>query len=207
MSRVLLALALLSAPAFADTPITLVSQKTASVGTVKATVDVSGANIDPAVFAKTLLDCANYPMTATYLNVPALTECTTLEGGRGDGRSVIYQRTGAKWPVSERQYVIALKIDELSADKAVVSWGLVQHQRGEDGTFSGPWASTLNKHPDAVYTPYNTGSWTYDKTKGTVVYTATSDPGGSIPSAFVSESAAMAFPKELLRVKFGVVVP
>lgn len=206
MSRLLLAIALLSSTALADTSITLVKQKPASAGHVKATVNVGGADIDPAVFAKTLLDCKNYPMTASYMGVDALVACDTLDSARSDGQSVIYQRSGGKFPISERHWVIALRVSELSADRAKVSWDLVQHTRSEDGAFAGPYAAKLNANPDAVYTPYNSGYWEYDKAKGTITYSATSDPGGSVPSWMVGEGAALAFPKELLRVKFGVAV-
>lgn len=166
------------------------------------TVSTQGVDIGLDAFAAAVLDGDNYPMSASYMGVPALLECRTL-GRQADGSVVIYQRTGGNMLVSPRHYVIALKVTRRTDSEVVVGWDLVPHQR-VDGQFTGPYAAALNAHPEAVYTPINTGYWAYDRAKGTVTYSAASDPGGSIPDWMVSESAAMAFPRELLRVKWGI---
>ena len=170
---------------------------------MSTTVSTKGAAITPADFVKVILDCDRYPMTASYMGVKALLECRTLER-RSDGYTVIYQRTGGNALVGSRHYVLALKVVEQSDTRARVEWDLVKHT-GAPGAFQGPYASALNAHPDAVYTPFNTGGWTYDKAAGTVTYWAQSDPGGSVPGWLVSQEAVTAFPLELLKVRWGVV--
>jgi hypothetical protein len=170
---------------------------------MSTTVSTKGAAITPADFVKVILDCDRYPMTASYMGVKALLECRTLER-RSDGYTVIYQRTGGNALVGSRHYVLAMKVVEQSDTKARVEWDLVKHT-GTPGAFQGPYASTLNAHTDAVYTPYNTGGWAYDKAAGTVTYWAQSDPGGSVPGWLVSQEAVTAFPLELLKVRWGVV--
>lgn len=166
------------------------------------TVSTAGAAITTQDFAATILDCAHYPLTATYMGVKALLECTTLEK-RSDGRVIVHQRTGGNALVASRQYVLALKVTELTEQKVRIEWDLVRHVV-TDGVYAGPYAAALNRHPDAVYTPYNTGGWVYDRSAGTITYYVTSDPGGTVPGWLVSESAVMAFPLALLRARWGV---
>jgi hypothetical protein len=191
----------LVALALASPPMELVPRG----GTAKrmsTTVSTKGAPITTQDFAATILDCAKYPMTASYMGVKALLECKTLEK-RGDGYTVVYQRTGGNALVGSRQYVLALKATELTDTKVKVEWDLVKHT-GEPGAMAGPYAAALNAHADAVYTPYNTGGWVYDKTAGTITYYVQSDPGGTVPGWLVSQDAVMAFPLELLEVRWGV---
>lgn len=187
----------------AAAPMELVSRQ----GTAKrmsTTVSTKGAAISTADFVAAILDCEHYPMSASYMGVKALLECRTLEK-RPDGYTVVYQRTGGNALVGSRQYVIALKVTEQSDTRAKIEWDLVKHAGGNDAPFAGPYAATLNAHrDDTVYTPFNTGGWTYDKAAGTVTYSAQSDPGGTVPGWLVSQDAVMAFPLELLKSKWGV---
>lgn len=207
LRTVLLALSLslsagAAAPAFADTAIQLVPKRSDVPGK-SITVSTKGAAITTDEFIAVILDGDHYPMTATYMGVKALFDCRTLEK-RSDGSTIIYQRSGSKWPIASREWVIQLKATTHTETKAVVEWNLVQHtQTGE--TFSGPFASALNAHPDAVYTPYNHGTWVYDRTAGTISYAVQSDTGGSLPDFMTTQSAVMAFPKELLKTRWGVV--
>lgn len=198
----LLAFALLAAvPALASPDITLVPSSS-SYKAMSTTVSTNGQFISPSSFASAILDGSHYPLTASILGVPALSECKTLET-RSDGYTIVYQRTGGNSLVKSRQYVIALKTVTLTDTKAVVQWDLVQHTF-DGSTYSGPYASALNAHPDAVYTPYNHGRWSLDDTAGTVTYWVQSDPGGSLPSWLVNQDAVMAFPLELLKTKWGI---
>jgi hypothetical protein len=99
--------------------------------------------------------------------------------------------------------VIVLKPTVLNDTVAEVRWELVEHSKKGD-TFEGPYAAALNTHKDAVYTPYNRGGWKYDKSAGTIKYWVATDPGGSLPAFMQTQGAMMAFPKELLKVKWGV---
>lgn len=186
----------------ASAPMELVS-RSGNAKRMSTTVSTKGAPITTADFVKAILECEKYPMTASYMGVKALLECKTLER-RSDGYTVIYQRTGGNALVSSRHYVIALRVVEQSDTKARIEWDLVKHG-GSTGAFTGPYAATLNARTDAVYTPFNTGGWTYDKTAGTVSYWAQSDPGGTVPGWLVSQDAVMAFPLELLKARWGVV--
>lgn len=168
------------------------------------TVSTGGANISTDAFAAAILDGDHYPMTASFFGVPALLECRNL-GKMADGTVIMYQRTGGNSLVRSRQYVIGLKVTKRSETFVEIQWYLVKHTVNSDGSFSGPYANVLNAHKDdAVYTPYSHGTWRYDKNAGTIYYAAESDAGGSIPSWAVSDSAVMAFPKELLKVKWGI---
>ena len=204
LGRLTLAVALFTAaPAWAVAPIELEPKQQGYKGK-SITVSTKGADISTDAFAGAILDGDHYPMSASYLGVDALEECRTLER-RADGTVIVYQRTGGNFAVSSRHYVLALKTVQETDDLAVVEWWLVKHTVGEDGSFTGPYADVLNKNrDDAVYTPYNHGQWRYDKAAGTISYSVESDPGGKIPDWMVSDAAVMAFPKELLKVKWGV---
>jgi arylsulfatase A-like enzyme len=168
------------------------------------TVSTKGVDIPIDSFISAILDGNSYPKTATYFGVPALLECKTL-AKLADGTVIVYQRTGGNSLLSSRHYVIGLKVTKKTDTVAELQWYLVKHTQSADGSFSGPYASTLNANKDkAVYTPYNHGTWRYDKSAGTIYYAAESDPGGSIPSWAVSDAAVMAFPLELIRVKWGI---
>ncbi|MFZ5477651.1 MAG: hypothetical protein ACOZNI_12815 [Myxococcota bacterium] len=191
----------LASLALASPPMELVPRN-GSAKRMTTTVSTKGAPISTKEFADVVLDCAKYPLTASYMGVKALLECKTLEK-RGDGYTIVYQRTGGNALVSSRQYVLALRATELTDTKARVEWDLVKHT-GEPGSFTGPYAAALNAHADAVYTPSNTGGWVYDRTAGTITYYVQSDPGGTVPGWLVSQDAVMAFPLELLEVRWGV---
>ena len=202
MRPLLFALALLLAAPSQAGELPVVPHNRTDVKSRSTTVSTQGADISVDAFIGAILDANNYPMSASYMGVPALLECRTLER-LPDGRVVIYQRTGGNTLVSSRHYVIVLKVDQRTDTQAKVSWDLVKHDL-VNGKFVGPYASALNAHPEAVYTPYNIGAWTYNKSTGTVTYSASSDPGGEIPGWMVGEGAVTAFPLELLRVKWGV---
>lgn len=170
--------------------------------TMSTRVSTNGADISPAAFIAAILDCDHYPLDASVMGVKALKFCHTLEK-RSDGYTVIHQLTGGNSLVSSRQYVIALMVKANTETHARIEWDLVKHQ-GKAGSMTGPYASALNAQSGAVYTPYNTGGWDYDKTMGTIKYWAQSDPGGSLPGFLVTQEAVMAFPLELLKKKWGV---
>ncbi len=193
---------LLAAPAaLADTPLELVP-RSSGYKTKSISVPTQGAAITTADFVAAIMDCKNYPMTATYMGVSALEECSTLEK-RADGTVAIYQRTGGAMGVSSRQYVLLLKVVKQTDTQVEIQWDLVKNTV-TNGVYSGPFADKLNKDKDTVYTPYNNGGWKYDKTAGTINYWVTSDPGGSLPGFLQTDGAVMSFPKELLRVRWGV---
>jgi len=167
-------------------------------------VDVTlsvGVDVPVQAFVDAVLDADHYPMSASYLGVPAMVESRTL-AHRGS-YAVIYQRTGSSSLFRARHYVTAMKVTQLSADRGVVEWWLVRHAQ-VDGVWTGEFAQALQAHPDAVYTPYSHGSWDYNRAAHTLRYRVESDPGGSVPSWLVSDAAATVFPKELLAVRFGV---
>lgn len=168
---------------------------------VRATLALNGADVPVDAFLDALVDCKQIPLSASYLGVPALTDCRDL--GRRDGYVIQYQRTGGNAVVRPRHYVIAFQVTTRTADRGVLRWRLVEHTRGASG-WEGPYAPMLNAFPSAVLTPYNEGSWEIDRTAGVIRYHAVSDPGGTVPSWMVSQAAVLAFPKELLRVRFGV---
>ncbi len=180
----------------------LVPRSPAKGKMMTTTVSTKGADISTAAFAAAVMDCDHYPLGASVMGVKALLQCKTLEK-RGDGYTVIYQLTGGNMLVSSREYVLAMRVTEQTDTRARVEWDLVKHD-GKPGTMTGPYASALNAHPDAVYTPYNVGGWTYDKSAGTIAYKVTSDAGGTVPDWLVSQDAVMAFPLELLKTKWGV---
>ncbi len=196
-------LALLCLPAVAAPAMDLVPRANGGGKTMSTTVQTKGADISTAAFVAAIMDCDHYPLGASVMGVKALIQCKTLEK-RDDGYTVIYQLTGGNMLVSSREYVIAMKVVEQTADRARVEWDLVKHD-GAPGAMTGPYASALNAHADAVYTPYNTGGWTYDKTAGTIAYKVTSNAGGTVPDWLVSQDAVMAFPLELLKTRWGVI--
>ncbi|MDP2310748.1 MAG: hypothetical protein Q8P18_32320 [Pseudomonadota bacterium] len=198
----MIALYALVAAVHASAPMTLVP-RTSTAKRMSTVVSTKGAPITTAEFVAAILDCEHYPMSASYMGVKALLECRTLEK-RSDGYTVVYQRTGGNALVGSRHYVIAIKVTEQSDTRARIEWDLVTHAGGGSTPFVGPYAATLNAQEDPVYTPFNTGSWLYDKAAGSVTYSAQSDPGGTVPGWLVSQDAVMAFPLELLKVKWGV---
>lgn len=192
----------ISVPAIASSSIQLVTQKTGSTKQMSTTVSTKGAAISTASFVSVILDANKYPLSATYMGVQALLDCRTLER-RSDGYTVVYERLGGTSLVKSRHYVIALRVSSQSDTKAVIDWYLVKHDF--DGTtYTGPYASALNTHADAVYMPYNHGSWSYDSTASTITYSVDIDPGGTVPSWLMSDTALMVFPRELLKVKWGI---
>ena len=170
--------------------------------TMATSVPTRGAAITTRDFVAAILDCDHYPLTASVMGVKALKTCRTLEK-RPDGYIVIYQLTGGNALVSSRHYVIAMKVVEESDGKARIDWDLVKHN-GAGAQMTGPYAAALNANPDAVYTPYNTGGWVYDRPGGTISYRVQSDPGGTLPGWLVNQDAVMAFPLDLLKTRRGV---
>lgn len=167
------------------------------------TVSTKGKDIPIEEFVNVIMNGSAYPKTASYMGVPALLECRTLE--RRDGYAVVYQRTGGNAMASSRQYVIALKVTKQTETMVEIQWWLVRHTVNADGTFTGPYADTLNANRDkAVYTPYNHGTWRLDNSTDSIYYAVESDPGGSIPSWLVTQDAVMAFPLELMKTKWGI---
>ena len=204
MRPILLALFALSlgvaAPAYAQS-VELVPV-VAGIPGKSTTVSTKGAAITTDEFVAAILDGDHYPMTATYAGVKALEECRSLSK-LPDGSVIVYQRTGGNMLVGSRHYVIALKVKQKTDAVAEIEWNLVKHSF--DGkTYSGPYASALNGK-DAVWTPYNHGTWRYDRAAGTISYAVQSDPGGSIPDWAVGQGAVTAFPLELLKTRWGVV--
>lgn len=198
----LLLLSALSLPAFADTPIQTVP---AATGYKSKSITVStGANGIPVdEFITAIMSCKNYPMTASYMGVKALEECSDLEK-RSDGSTVIYQRTGGALGISSRQYVLRLYVASKTDTAVEIKWDLVKHDVSGE-TYSGPFASTLNKYADdAVYTPYNKGGWKLDNVAHTISYYVSTDPGGSLPDWMQTDGAIMAFPKELMKTRWGI---
>ena len=173
------------------------------VRTMQTTVSTGSVDVSTAAFTAAILDCAKYPLSAKYMGVQALVECKTLER-LPDGSSVIYQRTGGNSLVSERQWVVLIRVREQSDSRARVDWDLVRHTVEGGKVTAGPYASVIAANPKAVFTPYNAGSWQLDRAAKTVSYTVSSDPGGSLPGFMTTEGAVMAFPLELLRVRWGI---
>ena len=171
--------------------------------TMSATVSTGGKEVTTAAFTAAVLDCDNYPLTAKYMGVQALVECRTLEK-LADGSAIIYQRTGGNSLVSGRQWVVQVRVKEQSDTVAKVSWDLVKHELTSGKVTGGPWAKEAQAHPEAVWTPYNNGTWKLDTAAQTVTYVVSSDPGGSLPGFMTTQGAVMAFPLELLRVRWGV---
>lgn len=162
-------------------------------------------------FRKVILDASHYPLSATFRFFKTL-EASKLIGRQGDFY-IVYQRTGGALGVSSRQYVIAMRVKEETADRVEIEWYLVKMQRDKQGNFTGPYSADLNKNredaepdnsEDAVYTPYNHGGWIYDRKAGKITYHLDSDTGGSLPGWMVSKGALLAFPQELLKVKWKI---
>lgn len=175
-------------------------------GIESRTTTVSTAGVDVSIdkFISAVLDASHYPMSASYFGVPALEESTTL-AKLPDGSTVAYQRSGGNALLKSRQWLIQLKVTKRTETVGEVQWFLIKETVGADGSFTGPYAEKLNAHrDDAVFTPYNHGTWRLDRTAKTVMYAAESDAGGSLPSWAVSESAVLAFPREMMKVRLGV---
>lgn len=195
-------LLVVSLPATSASPDYTLVPRSTQYRTRSITVKTMGDVIAPADFVKVVMDCTQYPLSATYLGVQALVQCENLDA-RPDGTRIVYMRTGGAAVVSARHWVIALKVVSQTDKTAVIEWDLITHTSSDDA-ISGPYAATPNKHPDAVWTTYNTGGWKLDNTTGTITYWVTTDPGGMLPSAFQTDGAVMTFPKELMRVKWGI---
>lgn len=195
-----------SSPALQASVISLQTERTSGIVSMRGTVNISGAASKPTVqeFKTAIFDAEGYPLTATYMRVPALTECRSL--GTQDGYAIVYQRTGGiRGVMNPRHYVIAMKTKSETESQIEIEWWLVEHTQNDDKSFTGPYADTLNAHQsDHVYVPYNHGGWIYDWTAGTITYYLDSDSGGNLPSWAVSKKAIMAFPQELLKVKWGI---
>lgn len=167
---------------------------------------LDGKTPEPTAFASVLLAADNYPLSARMpwpVNKPALVEnrvlCTDADG-RG---VVILGVTGSGFPVAARQYAVHFRADQVNATSATMSWQLVPHG-GEAGAWTGPFAETLNARPGAVYTPYNSGRWTYEKGEPWVRYEVTVDPGGWLPRWVSTHDSVALVPLEMLRVLFGM---
>ena len=197
-----LAFGLLAPAAYATGPVETVPRAT-SYQKHQITVSTGGAPIATSDFVKVIMDCDSYPLTATYFGVRALEKCKTLDH-LSDGSAIIVQRTGGKLGISSRHYVLQIRVVSQTEDRAEIQWDLVKNTQS-GSTYAGPYADALNADPDAVYTPYNVGGWIYDKKAGNITYWVATDPGGSLPDFMQSEGALMAFPKELLKVRWGVV--
>lgn len=186
-----------------STPLSLVPRR-AGVRSHMSTFNVKGVDITTEDFVAAVFDCDNYPLSAVFAGIRALDECRTLER-RADGSTVIYQRTGGTILLSPRQCVVRLKPISFTDTRAEIQWDLVQHAEDAEHRFTGPFATVLNAHAsEAVYTPYNTGGWIYDKSAGTVSYWTAIDPGGMQPDYMQTDAANQAFPMELLRARWGI---
>lgn len=196
-----LALSLLSGPAVHAETFDIVPRQ---VGPKRMEIELStrGKDINTRAFVAAVLDANHYPDDAQFLGVPALEECRVL-GRAPNGDVIVYQRTGGSAGIAPRHYVIALHIDTLTDQKAVVTWDLVPHEV-QGGRLVGPYADALNAHPQAVYTPHNAGGWSYDRAAGVITYWMESDPGGELPPWLVNREAVMTFPKALLKEKWHI---
>jgi hypothetical protein len=186
-----------AAPAFELLP------REAGHRTMSITVSTRGKIIPIEAFTAAIRDCAQYPLTATYMGVLALVECKALDR-LADGSTVIYQRTGGNALVSGRHWVVQIRVREQTESRAKVTWDLVKHEVAGGRVSGGPFAAAPQAHPGAVWTPYNAGTWTLDNTAGTVTYQVSSDPGGALPGFMTTQGAVMAFPLELLKVRWGI---
>lgn len=197
-------------PATSTLPaIELVTQRTKDSKKLVGTINIGDKRktLTTEAFRKVILDASHYPLSATYIWVTVLEE-SKLIGKQGE-YYIVYQRTGTP----SRHYVIAMRVKEETADRVEIEWYLVKMKRDKQGNFTGPYSADLNKNredadpdnsEDAVYTPYNHGGWIYDRKAGKITYHLDSDTGGSVPGWMVKKGALLAFPQELLKVKWKI---
>lgn len=184
-------------------PIYLVTTRTAGTKDISASFKIDPAALSTADFRTAIMDASSYPLTGTFMWTKVLEECRLV--GKKGNTYYVYQKTGGAMGISGRHYVIAMRVESETADKVVIKWDLVDHSVGSDGTFSGPFESVLNASKDKyVYTPYNSGSWTYDRTTGEITYKLQNDAGGNLPDFLKNPDALLAFPKELLKTRFNI---
>lgn len=192
-------------PAASGAPEAIELQTTRTPKSIKlsGSVNIGHKDISTADFRGVILDANNYPMSATYMGVNTLEACKAL-GQNGD-YTIVYQRTGAMWPVDPRQYVIAMNVKSETKDRVEIEWNLVRIPTDNNGNYIGIYSADLNEHKDdAVYTPFNHGSWVYDRKLKKITYTLDSDTGGTLPDWMKTKGAMMAFPTELLKVKWHI---
>ena len=163
-----------------------------------------GKSIAIDAFINAVMDGDHYPLTASYMGVPALVESRTLARLK-DGSTIVYQRTGAMAMVKARQYINHYTVTQRTETLAEVQWQLVQHVMNAAGQYTGPYADVLNQHlEDAVFTPYNKGMWRYDQQAQSIDYAITSDPGGSLPCWTMTEQTIMLIPRALMQANWGI---
>ncbi len=168
------------------------SQPQLKIKKISGVVHVDTTKLSIAQFKTAIFAANSYPLTASYLGVPAITESRVLVAGEP---AVVYQRTGGNAVVAPRHYVIAMKTAQETADFIKIECDLLPPDN---------YSQLLAQHPDHIYMRYSHLEWIYDKKAGTITYSLAADSGGNIPGFLVTRSALMAFPKEFLKVKFGI---
>ena len=159
---------------------------------IRGVVHVDTTKLSVPQFKQAIFAANSYPLTATYMGVPAITESRVLTAG---DPAVVYQRTGGNALIAPRHYVIAMKTTQETEDFIKIECNLLPPAK---------YSQLLGQHPDHIYMRSSHLEWIYDKKAKTITYSLAADSGGNIPSWMVNRSALMAFPKEFLKVNFGI---
>lgn len=124
-----------------------------------------------------------YEILAVLQDVPAyvewLPDCVDSRVVRAidQWRSVIYMRTDAPWPVSDREAVVENRVDFTDPPvKVTVSFATIT-------------ASDVRRKPGTVRMKLATGSYTIeaiDDTRSRVLYQIDADPGGDLPGWLIT---------------------
>jgi len=181
----------------------LVKTPTASVAELSFDVDLS--NIEESKlpstsdFSKVILDADNYPLDAKVFFTKLLLNCELLE--KEGPYYIVYQRTSGGPTAANRHYVIALREVEMSDTKTKIEWYNIPESEAR-----ARYPQAMAKDAKAVYTPYNHGSWVYDKSGKTLTYNLDLDFGGSVPGVISNNIGGLlgAYPKHLLKTKFDI---
>ncbi|MBU0505254.1 hypothetical protein KJ708_04600 [bacterium] len=171
---------------------------------VKIDFDLSEINNNklPTIdqFIDVIFDGDSYPLDAKYMDADVLLDSYNL--GLEQGYELIYERTAPPPGGKSRHFIMAMRVVQESDKRVRIDW----HSLSEDYALD-HFPAVFAADPEAIYTPYNHGSWTLDLgDKPKITYQFDVDPGGRVPLWMIPEDMLLAFPKKVLSANWGIEV-
>lgn len=147
-----------------------------------------------------------YSTQPQFMGVPLIAQSNWL-GWSGDNH-ILFQVTGGNMFVSPRMCMVAVHPDtSVTGNKVRVRWDLLNNYNSSSHDFSGAWGQKLHDQgitfpANAIWTPFNQGYWELDLDSGTITYSLTTDPGGSL--LFNPDDAFVSYPNFVVNEILGL---
>lgn len=160
-------------------------------------------------FESAIFHATSYPEKGKFLgfNVSLFQNTQTLKNRQHrDDYSVVYQVTSGNklFGVSPRHFILVLQVQERSQDSVEITWNLLKNEKNNN-RFTGPYSQVLNNaSSENIYTPFNSGRWSYNRNLGKVEYDVMFDNGTSFTNYNLTNKSLLLLPLALLEEKWGI---